>query len=111
MKSIKKLLAAIVAVAMIVACLPAVPAFAKTYDGSCGDNVTWSLDTETGVLTISGSGNMYSYYWQKTPWYYLNDGIKSVNIENGVTSIGNRAFYDCNSLTRITIPDRVTSIG
>ncbi|MCD7797443.1 MAG: hypothetical protein LUG95_07600 [Clostridiales bacterium] len=29
-------------------------AFAETYSGTCGDNVTCSLDTETGVLTISG---------------------------------------------------------
>lgn len=37
--------------------------------------------------------------------------IENVVIEEGVTSIGNCAFYDCNDLTSITIPNSVTSIG
>ena len=37
--------------------------------------------------------------------------VKSVVIENGVTSIGGSAFYGCSSLTSIEIPSSVTSIG
>ena len=36
---------------------------------------------------------------------------RDVAIPDGVTSIGNDAFYNCNGLTSVTIPDSVTSIG
>ena len=79
--------------------------------GSCGENVTYTFDSATGLLTISGSGAMkyYSYY-DNSP-FYNQTGIKTVVIESGVTSIGSGAFYGCSGLTSITIPDSVTSIG
>ena len=50
-------------------------------------------------------------YTNNAPWYSLSSKIKQIEIENGVTSIGNCAFRDCNSLSSITIPNSVTSIG
>jgi len=40
-----------------------------------------------------------------------DEDVKNAEIPDGVTSIGNSAFYKCSSLTSITIPDSVTSIG
>lgn len=87
--------------------------------GSCGDNLTWSLDTASGELVISGTGEMrnYSVSMQNgttvtgAPWgkYFLS--IKSVTIDDGVTSIGERAFQNCTSLENITVPNSITSIG
>ena len=77
--------------------------------GSCGENVKWSLDSD-GVLTIRGSGKMYSNL-VCAPWYSQRESIRSVVIEQAVTSIGDFAFYDCTSLTSITVPNSVTSIG
>ena len=35
--------------------------YAEVYSGSCGESVNWSLDTETGLLEITGSGKMEDY--------------------------------------------------
>ena len=40
-----------------------------------------------------------------------NNTITSITIPNSVTSIGDDAFYSCTGLTSITIPNSVTSIG
>ena len=43
--------------------------------------------------------------------FYCCDNLTSVTIPNSVTSIEDQAFYGCSSLTSVTIPDSVTSIG
>ena len=82
------------------------------YDsGSCGENVTWTL-TADGTMTISGTGAMTDYtYDSRSPWYSCRTYIKRVVMQQGVTSIGDHAFWDCSGLTSVTIPDGVTSIG
>ena len=77
--------------------------------GECGENVIYTLDSN-GLLKISGSGNMNDYYIGNSP-FYLNKNIKEIVIGDGVTSIGDCAFWGCSSLTSIEIPDGVTSIG
>ncbi len=91
--------------------LNASPAEATTVaSGTCGENLTWTLDDE-GTMIISGKGEMSLSYSSSAPWYSRRSLIKNVTIKNGVTSIGDSAFSDCSSLTSITIPNSVTSIG
>ncbi len=87
-------------------------ASAATYEGTCGDNLTWSLDTSTGELIISGTGAMTDWYnYSYVPWRNYSSSIKSVAIPDSVTSISSYAFHNCSSLESVTIPDSVTSIG
>ena len=75
--------------------------------GSCGTNVTYTFDSTTGVLTISGSGNMSS---ESLP-FSGKDDIKKVVIKDGVLNIGSSAFASCTGITSIEISDSVTAIG
>ena len=92
---------------------------ATIYTGTIG-SIQWTLDTESGVLTIYGTGNMRNYHgnWDygcrgngNAPWYNYRTRIKSVVIEDGVTSIGNAAFYQCTNLTSISMPPSLTKIS
>ena len=94
---------------LIFSLLP-VSAFADeaTASGTCGDDLTWTL--QDGALTISGTGDMEDYDWLYAPWYDDNDKIESVEIKNGVTSIGYYAFSNCRNLKKLTVSESVTSI-
>jgi len=71
--------------------------------------LTWNLNN--GALTISGNGAMPNYEEKGAPWYDYWESIDTVIILNGVTTIGNYAFYYCFNLYSITIPTSVISIG
>ena len=75
--------------------------------GMCGDNLTWTLNDD-GVLAISGTGVIKDSAFDSTG---KQPEIKTAIIGDGVTSIGNNAFFNCGGLTSVEIPDSVTSIG
>ena len=113
----KRLLSILLAAVMVLTMLPlglveTAWAAETVSSGTCGKNVNWTL-TGDGTLTISGTGAMadYGYSDNRAPWYGARSQVKTVIIKNGVTSIGNDAFYDCKALTSATIPNSVTSIG
>jgi hypothetical protein len=85
----------------------------EIYEGAAGQNVTWRLNTITGLMEINGMGPMYNWsnreVYTPTPWEDDKLSITRVVIANGVTTIGENAFMG-SSLTSIQIPDSVTRI-
>ena len=77
--------------------------------GSCGDNVYYSFDPATGVLTISGSGDMYDYNDGESP-FSGQEAISGVVIEEGVTSIGSNAFQGDADIESLSLPSTLETI-
>ena len=81
-----------------------------------GDGLKYTFDESTGVFTVTGNGDMYDFRdtdWfnnKKTPWSGIKDKIKTVVIEEGVTGIGEYAFYNCKNLTTVKLSSTVKSI-
>ena len=79
--------------------------------GSCGENLKWKL-YPNGNLSINGPGEMMDYSKSTDiPWYDYKDLIKTINLNEGISSVGCYAFYDCDNLVSIFIPESVTYIG
>ena len=122
---LKRVLACIMVVLMAVAAVPMsgfvgleLPKWSEVFTtranalsttGNLGDNVTYTYDSPTETLTISGSGKMNGYWYNSSPFFDFS--IKKVIIKNGVTNIGDRVFYGCTNLASVTIGNDVTSIG
>ena len=89
------------------------PSVSEVASGTCGENVTWTVDSE-GTLTISGTGPMVTDYFGMPEWGYDENNlpltINKVVIEEGVTAISGTAFNGCG-MTAIEIADSVTTIG
>ncbi len=86
--------------------------------GDLGDGLHWEYNS--GTLTISktgsGEGKMPDYRYASTrPWHGYKDNITSIKIQQGVTHIGNNAFYGLgsptNGISSVEISDSVASIG
>jgi len=80
--------------------------------GACGENLTWTMDSKTGTLTISGTGAMDDFEpTYNTPWQVYSEEIKTIVVGEGVTSIGDYAFENLASMTSLSLPDTLLRIG
>ena len=71
--------------------------------------LSWIV-TDDGILTISGTDKMPSYENESAPWHAYRHMIKSIILEEGVASVGKRAFSDYASVKDVVIPQSVDSI-
>lgn len=109
----KKFMLAICGLFMMAAVLSSgrIDANAAVVKGTCGENITWEYDAQTQELVLSGSGAMEDCDYDKVPWNDYRDEIKRVIVGEGITSIGNYAFNECESIESITLPSGITRIG
>ena len=104
--TLKKTLSIFLAILMIVTTVPMAFAADIVASGTCGENVSWTLDSD-GLVTISGEGEM-----TESPfWYNDKDKVRAVVIEDGVTNIVRHGFEECSNLTSLTISGSVKKIG
>ena len=136
----KKTLSFILALLMVFSLLPVSALADTTASGTCGNNLTWTLD-ENGVLTITGTGYMNFRSdgdevedIEYAPWqayksriksvvigegvlnvqgcaFYCFDNLEEVTLPEGIQWIGTEAFLNCTKLTKINLPDGITDIG
>lgn len=76
-----------------------------------GENVSWSFNAETGVLTITGSGAMDDFLETDAPWRIYKSEIREVLLTEGITSVGARAFYKHRGIQTVCLADSITAIG
>ncbi len=87
------------------------------YFGYCGAedgglNLRWTYNPTSHILTISGTGAMANYATASAmPWNSFKTSITSLVIEDGVTTIGDRAFYGCTALASVTFPETFNTLG
>ena len=83
--------------------------------GECGDNLVWSLDEESGLLTITGNGDMKDYnLTDLPPWNQENSyipRIQGIYLDDNLTHIGAHSFYGCTEIKTVDFPRNLVSIG
>ena len=77
--------------------------------GTCGDNLTWTLDSE-GTLTISGTGEMEDYTYVDAPWTDYCNEILKVIINEGCTCLSSFSIYNMKQLTKLILPNSLKEI-
>ena len=118
----KKRFLSIIMTAAIIICCAIVPAASAASSrildrGSCGNRMNWELD-RNGNLSITGSGAMKNFSYQDgAPWMDNDVSIRSITIDDGITSIGDFAFSESRTseatltVTVVRIPNNCNTIG
>ena len=109
----KNLSNSILSLVMIVLLFGAIPfeVFAVESKGQCGESAFYEFDESTQTLKISGIGDMYDYNNYSAPFSNKEMNYKYVVVEEGITTIGNLAFYNRSKILSVLLPESIESIG
>lgn len=84
------------------------------------ENITWTYDAATKTLTFGGNGLMMSNEgnidedaskYDIGTWYIWKEETEHIVIGEGITNIGDYAFYDFRQLSDVSLPDSLQHIG
>lgn len=90
---------------------------------SCGGNkvpdasgtagtLGWSYSSDNKTLTITGVGAMPEVTKSSdVAWNSVREGVQTVVVSEGITSVGNYAFYGMNAMTEVKLPQSLKAIG
>lgn len=104
----KKIISVLLAFSLLIC------AFGGVSSTALANEITFSYNEETAVLTLWGSGKLTDFTEQniKTrPWHVYCEETRTIIIEDGIESIGDFAFARFSELRNVQIPDSVTYIG
>ncbi|MBQ6685999.1 MAG: leucine-rich repeat domain-containing protein [Firmicutes bacterium] len=101
---------AALALILIVVMISGAAVFANGESGDCGEDLAWTL--RSGTLIIEGSGEMTDFKEpEMAPWYPYREEITRVEFPEGLTCVGDLAFFDCRNLVNIFLPNSVERVG
>lgn len=75
--------------------------------GLCGENLLWTYDAGTNAMEISGTGRIYDFFEE---WDEFKKDIETLELQEGVSTIGRDAFRNCFSLTSVVLPASLDSV-
>ncbi len=78
--------------------------------GQCGDSINYIIYSD-GTILLRGTGEMYDYGNENPSPFYDNENLKTLMVSDNITSIGNRAFYNCENLTSASLPTTLKTLG
>ncbi len=107
---VKKLVSIFLAMILLVGILPVTGVSATEETGSLGGNRHWKLDRSSGVLTLSGEGEIFVNGGNLAPWAKWAEEIRYIVIEEGITYVSYDAFHACLWVEEISIPSTLADM-
>ncbi len=86
----------------------------RSYGGMLGDNVIYCSETDDNgniITTVSGTGATYNYAEVDNISPLYSESMKTLVVNEGVTTLGTFIFRHCYRINTVTLPSTLTSIG
>ena len=107
----KRLISVLLTVSVIISSLCMLPAYAHNnlIEFVCGLDAMAYFDASSSTLTVKGTGDM-CFFYDDIPWWAYRNKIKTVIIEEGITSVASVAFLDTD-ITKAVIASSVETVA